>query len=98
MRRFPLALVALVPAALLCWAASLTFADVRPPDAMNAAELRVALHRLQVMGSVLYVGAYPDDDNTSVLACLARQRLVRTAYLALTRGDGGQNILGAEAG
>jgi LmbE family N-acetylglucosaminyl deacetylase len=98
MRRLLLALAASIPAAILLSAAPGARGDVRPPDALNAAELRVALHRLEVMGSVLYVGAHPDDDNTSVLACLARQRLVRTAYLSLTRGDGGQNILGAEAG
>lgn len=73
-------------------------ADPRPPDAMSAGELRQALRRLQVTGSVLYVGAHPDDDNTSLLAWLARHRLVRTAYLSLTRGDGGQNILGPEQG
>jgi LmbE family N-acetylglucosaminyl deacetylase len=73
-------------------------AEPRPPQPLNSAELRVALRRLQVTGSVLYVGAHPDDDNTSLLAYLARGRLLRAAYLSLTRGDGGQNILGAEQG
>ena len=83
---------------LLAFIAPSVPADPRPPDALDAGELRVALRKLQVMGSVLYIGAHPDDDNTTLLACLARGRLVRTAYLSLTRGDGGQNILGAETG
>ena len=98
MRRHLIALAVLVASTFLPPALPDALADPRPPDAMNAAELRVALRRLQVMGSVLYIGAHPDDDNTSALACLARGRLVRTVYLSLTRGDGGQNILGTEAG
>jgi LmbE family N-acetylglucosaminyl deacetylase len=69
-----------------------------PTEPLDAAQLRMALRKLQVTGSVLYIGAHPDDDNTSVLATLSRGRLMRTAYLSLTRGDGGQNILGSEAG
>src|SRR5579862_582573 len=48
------------------------------------------------MGSVLYVAAHPDDENTSLIAYLARGRNYRTAYLSLTRGDGGQNVLGPQ--
>ena len=72
--------------------------DPRPASALPAGELRQALSRLRVLGSVLYIGAHPDDDNTSLLAYLARGRGVRTTYLSLTRGDGGQNILGTETG
>ena len=50
------------------------------------------------MGSVLYVAAHPDDENTLLIAYLARGRNYRTAYLSLTRGDGGQNVLGPEFG
>ena len=50
------------------------------------------------MGSVLYVGAHPDDENTQVITYLARGRGYRTAYLSLTRGDGGQNLLGPQLG
>src|SRR5215510_12959857 len=49
-------------------------------------------------GSVLYVAAHPDDENTQVIAYLARGRGYRTAYLSLTRGDGGQNLLGPQLG
>src|ERR687884_2214183 len=68
------------------------------PAPSDAAETEVALRRLGVVGSVLYVGAHPDDENTALLAYLARGRGARTAYLSLTRGDGGQNALGSEKG
>src|SRR2546428_12876854 len=50
------------------------------------------------MGSVLYVAAHPDDENTQAITYLARGRGYRTAYLSLTRGDGGQNLLGPQLG
>jgi LmbE family N-acetylglucosaminyl deacetylase len=56
------------------------------------------LHRFREMGSVLYVAAHPDDENNQLIAYLARGRDYRTAYLSLTRGDGGQNVLGPEFG
>lgn len=67
-----------------------------PPRARDAAELLLALRKLTVLGSVLYVGAHPDDENTALLAYLSKGRLFRTAYLSITRGDGGQNLLGPE--
>ena len=48
------------------------------------------------MGSVLYVAAHPDDENTLLIAYLARGKNYRTAYLSVTRGDGGQNVLGPD--
>ena len=57
-----------------------------------------ALKKLNVLGSVLYLAAHPDDENTSVLSYMAQGQLVRAAYLSLTRGDGGQNLLGNENG
>jgi len=56
------------------------------------------LHGFREMGSVLYVAAHPDDENTELIAFLSRGRNYRTAYLSLTRGDGGQNVLGPEFG
>src|SRR5580698_2192161 len=56
------------------------------------------LRSFRQMGSVLYVAANPDDENTQLIAYLARGRSYRTAYLSLTRGDGGQNVLGPEFG
>ena len=73
-------------------------ADPRPLEPMNAGEIRLGLERMRVVGSALYVGAHPDDENTAMLAWLQNGKLVRTAYLSLTRGDGGQNLLGTEFG
>jgi LmbE family N-acetylglucosaminyl deacetylase len=73
-------------------------ARAQRPAQHDAAETQAALRALSVAGSVLYVGAHPDDENTALLAYLARGRGVRTGYLSLTRGDGGQNILGTEKG
>jgi LmbE family N-acetylglucosaminyl deacetylase len=73
-------------------------ADPRPPEVMDAARLRLAIERLSVTGSALYIGAHPDDENTAMLAWLANGRKVRTAYLSLTRGDGGQNLIGTDTG
>ena len=64
----------------------------------DAGELQVALHKLNVLGSVLYVAAHPDDENTAALAYFSKGRKYRTAYLSLTRGDGGQNLIGPEKG
>jgi LmbE family N-acetylglucosaminyl deacetylase len=64
----------------------------------GSAQARQSLDRLNVVGSVLMIAAHPDDENTALLAYLARGRKVRTGYLSLTRGEGGQNLIGAEQG
>ncbi len=64
--------------------------------ATSAGEVWRGLEKLRVLGSVLYIAAHPDDENTTLLAYFARGRQLRTAYLSLTRGDGGQNLIGAE--
>ena len=69
-----------------------------PMPAKHAGELQLDLKHLQVLGSVLYVAAHPDDENTRLLAYLAGERGYRTSYLSLTRGDGGQNLIGDEKG
>src|SRR5215469_10058417 len=69
-------------------------ADERP----TGADILQQLHSFATMGSVLYVAAHPDDENTRVITYLARGRGYRTAYLSLTRGDGGQNLLGPQFG
>jgi len=69
-----------------------------PPPQPNAAQIQLALRKLGVVGSVLYVAAHPDDENTGLLAYLANGALLRTGYLSLTRGDGGQNLVGPEQG
>jgi LmbE family N-acetylglucosaminyl deacetylase len=65
---------------------------------MDAAQLQLALKKLNVVGSVMYVAAHPDDENTALIAYLGNERLLRTTYLSMTRGDGGQNLLGDEKG
>jgi LmbE family N-acetylglucosaminyl deacetylase len=62
----------------------------------SAGELQRDLAHLQVVGSVLYVAAHPDDENTRLIAWLEGERGVRTAYLSMTRGGGGQNLIGSE--
>ncbi|MDQ3280064.1 MAG: PIG-L family deacetylase [Acidobacteriota bacterium] len=66
--------------------------------ARDAAQLQLALRKLGNVGGALYIAAHPDDENTAMLAWLANERLYRTAYLSLTRGDGGQNLIGEEKG
>jgi LmbE family N-acetylglucosaminyl deacetylase len=62
----------------------------------NAAEIQHQLKKLTVLGSALYIAAHPDDENTRLITYLANQELMRTAYISLTRGDGGQNLIGPE--
>lgn len=69
-----------------------------PPVALNSAEILLRLKKLNVLGSVLYIAAHPDDENTRLLAYLANEKLYRTGYLSITRGDGGQNLIGDEQG
>jgi LmbE family N-acetylglucosaminyl deacetylase len=64
----------------------------------SSADIFLRLKKLNVLGSVLYVAAHPDDENNGFLPYLAKERLYRTAYLSLTRGDGGQNLIGPEQG
>src|SRR5262245_27927516 len=62
----------------------------------GAMGLSQVLKRLDVIGSVLHTGAHPDDENSALLAWLARGQGVRTAYLSATRGEGGVNLVGSE--
>ncbi|MEQ8425064.1 MAG: PIG-L family deacetylase, partial [Cyclobacteriaceae bacterium] len=78
---------------LLLVAASL-HAQVRTqPD---GAEIKLKLKKLNFLGTVLYVAAHPDDENTRAIAYMANDRLATTGYLSMTRGDGGQNLIGPE--
>lgn len=71
-------------------------AQTAPPADRIAIEQE--LKKLPILGSVLYVAAHPDDENTRLLAYLAQEKHYRTGYLSLTRGDGGQNLIGNEQG
>lgn len=74
------------------------FVQAQPVKELDAAELQLALKKLTVVGSVLYLAAHPDDENTRVIAYFSNEKLLRTGYLAITRGDGGQNLIGSEKG
>ncbi|MEA5141481.1 PIG-L family deacetylase [Arcicella rigui] len=65
---------------------------------MPAGEVLLNLKKLNVVGTAMYIAAHPDDENTVMLSWLAKERKVRTAYLSITRGDGGQNLIGSELG
>lgn len=77
---------------------SCTVASSQPLPSLDAAEIRLGLRRLNVLGSVLMIAAHPDDENTSVLTYLEKGLGIRTAYLSVTRGEGGQNLIGTEQG
>ncbi|HZS05534.1 MAG TPA: PIG-L family deacetylase [Blastocatellia bacterium] len=73
--------------------------DTRPaPEDRGASGLGLALRRLQTIASLLHTAAHPDDESTDLLAYLARAKGARVAYLALNRGEGGQNGIGPELG
>ncbi|QEC76497.1 PIG-L family deacetylase [Mucilaginibacter ginsenosidivorax] len=69
-------------------------AQTSPPTDIGT--IQQNLKKLNTLGSVLYVAAHPDDENTRLLAYLAQEKHYRTGYLSLTRGDGGQNLIGNE--
>jgi LmbE family N-acetylglucosaminyl deacetylase len=77
---------------------SMASAEPLRPVQPNGAQLERLLDRLLVVGNVLYVAAHPDDENTRLLAFLSNGMLLRVGYLSLTRGDGGQNLIGPELG
>jgi LmbE family N-acetylglucosaminyl deacetylase len=66
------------------------------PEQMNASEIQLALQKLNVLGRVLYIAAHPDDENTNLMAFWANGSLYDAGYLSITRGDGGQNLIGPE--
>ena len=66
------------------------------PEKPTSADIHDDIKRLNVLASALYVAAHPDDENTRLIAYLSNELRVNTAYLSLTRGDGGQNLIGTE--
>ena len=76
----------------------LNYMQAQAPATSSASDILQQMKKLEVFGSVLYVAAHPDDENTRLLAYLANERRFRTGYLSLTRGDGGQNLIGDEQG
>lgn len=66
------------------------------PDKLSSNQIYEKLQKLNFLGSALYVAAHPDDENTRLISYLSNHNKARTAYLSLTRGDGGQNLIGPE--
>lgn len=71
-------------------------ANAAAPRKPTSADMLEALKKLHVVGSVLYVAAHPDDENTRMITYFANARHLDVTYLSLTRGDGGQNLIGTE--
>lgn len=71
--------------------------DVPPlPESVPSSQLQWSIQKLDTLGRVLYIAAHPDDENTSLISYLSLGAKYDAAYLSLTRGDGGQNLIGAE--
>ena len=75
---------------------TITLAQKAPT--FSSADILHQIKKLSIFGSVLYIAAHPDDENTRLLGYLANEKKYRTGYLSLTRGDGGQNLIGDEQG
>ncbi len=78
---------------LVCIAAN-SFAQ--SPKKPSSTEIHHNLQKLNFLGTALYVAAHPDDENTRIISYLSNHAKARTAYLSVTRGDGGQNLIGSE--
>jgi hypothetical protein len=66
------------------------------PQKLNSVEIYEQVQKLNFLGKVLYVAAHPDDENTKLITYFSNHYHAQTAYLSLTRGDGGQNLIGTE--
>ena len=66
------------------------------PEKLSSNQIYEQLQKLNFIGSALYIAAHPDDENTRLISYLSNNVKARTAYLSLTRGDGGQNLIGPE--
>lgn len=81
---------------LLLLLSTLFSLQAQQPKKLNSSEIYEAIQKLNVLGSVLYIAAHPDDENTRLISYMSNEVKARTAYLSLTRGDGGQNLIGPE--
>ena len=82
---------------LLIFSIVLSFSlKAQNPEKLSSSEIHDKIKKLNFLGSVLYVAAHPDDENTRLISYLSNNTHARTAYLSLTRGDGGQNLIGSE--
>ncbi|WP_016990042.1 PIG-L family deacetylase [Flavobacterium sp. ACAM 123] len=70
--------------------------QAQQPQKLNSVEIYNQIQKLNFLGSVLYIAAHPDDENTRLISYLSNEKKARTGYLSLTRGDGGQNLIGPQ--
>lgn len=80
----------------LLFALITTFSKAQQPQKSTASEIYESIQKLNFLGSVLYIAAHPDDENTKVITHLANHTKAQVTYLSITRGDGGQNLIGNE--
>ncbi|MGB5320171.1 PIG-L family deacetylase, partial [Eudoraea sp.] len=66
------------------------------PKPSSSSEIYHSVQKLNFLGTALYIAAHPDDENTRLISYLSNKTKARTGYLSLTRGDGGQNLIGQE--
>ncbi|WP_411030479.1 PIG-L family deacetylase [Spongiimicrobium sp. 3-5] len=71
-------------------------AFAQAPKKPTSSEIYHSLQKLNFLGTALYIAAHPDDENTRLISYLSNNVKAKTAYLSLTRGDGGQNLIGPE--
>ncbi len=81
---------------LLCVIFSTSSSIAQQPSKPTSSEIYHELEKLNFLGTALYIAAHPDDENTRLISYLANDVKATTAYLSLTRGDGGQNLVGPE--
>lgn len=75
-----------------------SWAAMAQQKALTSSEILHGIQKLNTVGNAMYVAAHPDDENTLLIAWLSKEKKTRTAYFAMTRGDGGQNLIGNEQG
>ena len=66
------------------------------PEKLSSNQIYEKIQKLNFLGTALYIAAHPDDENTRLISYLSNHVKARTGYLSLTRGDGGQNLIGPE--
>ncbi len=81
---------------LVIFLLSFQIIKAQQPQKSNSVEIYNQIQKLNFLGSILYVAAHPDDENTRLISYFSNQTKARTAYLSLTRGDGGQNLIGPQ--
>jgi len=81
---------------LVIFLLSFQIINAQHPQKSNSVEIYNQIQKLNFLGSVLYIAAHPDDENTRLISYFSNETKARTAYLSLTRGDGGQNLIGPQ--